>query len=160
MWPFTRKKTQPPPDRNRSLDCVPVPHPGCRQESTDEGLLLVCPVRDVFWLDRFLVRNSSSRERMILKKIQLDELGSAVWRLIDGRRSVRDISQLFRDRYQLTPREAEIAVATFIQRLGHKGVVALREPDRQPADGAGQAEGPARPGTSFPDWPGEKPDEN
>ena len=84
------------------------------------------PVRVRPLLGRFLSANRRSVER----HLQLDRLGSEVWNLIDGQKSVAAISEIFRERHLLTAREAEIAVSTFLQQLGRKGLVALRDPEQ------------------------------
>ena len=61
-----------------------------------------------------------------IKKTELDRLGSAVWRLVDGRRSVGRISRMFAKEHQLLEREAEVAVTQFIRQLGQRGVIGLK----------------------------------
>jgi hypothetical protein len=61
-----------------------------------------------------------------LKKIQLDALGSEVWRLIDNDRSVQDIVDHFAEAHRLSSREAEVAVTHFFRSLGRRGLIGLR----------------------------------
>lgn len=63
--------------------------------------------------------------RALRKTVELDEMGSAVWRLIDGRRSAGAIATALADRYNLDAREAELAVAEFLRQLGRRGAVAV-----------------------------------
>jgi hypothetical protein len=62
------------------------------------------------------------------KRIQLDRLGAHVWSLIDGARTVREITAAFAEAHGLDVREAEASVTQFLRSLGKKGLVGLREP--------------------------------
>ena len=63
--------------------------------------------------------------RVLRKTVELDAMGSLVWRLIDGRRSAGAIAAGLADRYQLDPREAELAVAQFLRLLGRRGAIGV-----------------------------------
>lgn len=63
---------------------------------------------------------------MVPKKLQLDALGTEVWDLIDGRRSVRKIIQRFAETHRLHPREAEVSVTRFLRELGKRGLIGLQ----------------------------------
>jgi len=60
------------------------------------------------------------------KKLQLDELGTAVWDLLDGQRSVGQIIEIFARTHRLDNREAEVSVTRFIRELGRRGLLGLR----------------------------------
>jgi len=59
------------------------------------------------------------------KKLQLDQMGSFVWRLIDGKKTVREIITVFAKEYKVTRQEAETAVTTFLKTLGQRGFIVL-----------------------------------
>ncbi len=61
-----------------------------------------------------------------IKKLQLDALGTSVWDLVDGSRSVRQIIQIFAETHRLENREAEVSVTRFIRELGQRGLLGLR----------------------------------
>ena len=61
-----------------------------------------------------------------MKKIELDELGTEVWDLLDGRRSVRHLIKSFAGTHQLEPREAEVSVTQFIRELGRRGLGSIQ----------------------------------
>ncbi len=63
--------------------------------------------------------------KALRKTVELDAMGSTVWRLIDGKRSVGAIAAALAGRYGLDPREAELAVAEFLRQLGRRGAVAV-----------------------------------
>ncbi len=74
-------------------------------------------------LARRLGRETS---RIQTRKLQLDTLGTAVWDLVDGRRSVHRIIQIFAEAHRLDTKEAEVSVTRFIRELGKRGLLGLR----------------------------------
>ena len=72
-------------------------------------------------------RLGKSQEDLVqIKKLQLDALGTSVWDLMDGKRSVRDVIQIFAETHRLDKREAEVSVTQFIRELGQRGLLGLR----------------------------------
>ena len=65
--------------------------------------------------------------RVMRRTVELDAMGSAVWRLIDGRRTAGEIAAALAEKYALDSREAELAVAEFLRLLGRRGAVAVAE---------------------------------
>ncbi|MGE4535974.1 MAG: PqqD family protein [Desulfovibrio sp.] len=63
--------------------------------------------------------------KVLRKTVELDAMGSAVWRLIDGKRSAGEIAADLARRYNLDAREAEMAVAEFLRLLGRRGAIAV-----------------------------------
>lgn len=126
---FRRFKKQDAPasiSRAEALRCRPVKHPRVSEETLAAGVVLVSyPLRTRPWIARIARRFDSGPEKPIIKKIQLDEMGSAAWRLIDGRRTVARIIREFSDAYRLHPREAEVSITLFIRELGKRGIIGL-----------------------------------
>ena len=120
-------RKQPVPTREEALGCRPVRDEAVREEQLDDGLFrLSYPVRMRPWMARLMQRFGGGIPEPVNKKIELDELGSAVWRLIDGRRSVRQIVGEFQVAYKLDRKEAEVSVTAFIRELGRRGIVGLK----------------------------------
>ena len=72
-------------------------------------------------------RLGKSPEDLIqIKKLQLDALGTSVWDLVDGKRSVRRVIQIFAETHRLDKKEAEVSVTQFIRELGRRGLLGLR----------------------------------
>ncbi len=72
-------------------------------------------------------RLGKSQEDLIqIKKLQLDILGTSVWDLVDGKRSVRRMIQIFAETHRLEKKEAEVSVTQFIRELGKRGLLGLR----------------------------------
>ena len=59
------------------------------------------------------------------KKLQLDAMGTFVWDLMDGQRSVRMIVQIFAESHRIGNKEAEVSVTSFIRQLGQRGLLGL-----------------------------------
>jgi hypothetical protein len=71
-------------------------------------------------------RLGKSRELVQKKKLQLDALGTSVWDLVDGKRSVGGMIKIFAETHRLENREAEVSVTQFIRELGKRGLLGLR----------------------------------
>jgi hypothetical protein len=71
-------------------------------------------------------RLGKSQEDLIqIKKLQLDVLGTSVWDLVDGKRSVRRMIQIFAETHRLEKKEAEVSVTQFIRELGKRALLGL-----------------------------------
>jgi hypothetical protein len=64
------------------------------------------------------------------KHISLDEVGSEVWRLCDGRASVDQIIRRIGRKYKLNQREAETSTTEFLRRLGKRRLVGFAVPEK------------------------------
>ncbi len=124
---FFRTRKEPALPRDRALACVPVRNPEAGENRTDEGILLSYPVEVKPWFQGIFRHVAGRESGIIVRKLQLDAMGSAVWEMIDNRRSVREIAELFAEEHGLGRREAEIPVSAFLRELGRRGLVALRE---------------------------------
>mgnify|MGYP002062711251 CR=1 FL=1 len=77
------------------------------------------------WIAAVARRLGGSQDRKQTKKLQLDAMGTSVWDLVDGKRSVRTIIQIFAKAHRLENREAEVSVTSFIRQLGQRGLLGL-----------------------------------
>ena len=78
------------------------------------------------WVSAILQRFGGRSEPVRTKKLQLDELGTAVWDMLDGERSVREIVAKFADTHLLEQKEAEVSVTHFLRMLGQRGLIGMR----------------------------------
>ncbi len=127
-----RKRRAPTITRGEALAARPVRNEAVDEEHrTDDAdapvLRLVYAVRYKPWFGRLASKLGRWDERPMTRRLELDEMGTLVWRLIDGDRDVNAIIREFAAAYRLQPREAEVAVTTFIKQLGQRGVIVLRE---------------------------------
>ena len=89
-------------------------------------VLLAYPIKVRPWASAVVRRLGMPSSHTREKKLQLDALGTGVWELIDGIRSVRQVIREFSERHQLHPREAEVAVTQFLRELGKRGLIGLK----------------------------------
>ena len=115
-------------DRQYALACIPVRNPECNGKMREDGILLNYPVQAKPWIRKIFTSTTGRKPEIMIRNLQLDILGSNVWQMIDGKTSVQQISRDFQRQHQLNAHEAEIAVSTFIQQLGRRGLIALKEP--------------------------------
>jgi len=112
---------KPRPDRRRSLAGVPVFNDNVEIDRSDPEkwvLTMVTRRRQGKFSARFLPATSSRR-------LELDELGSVVVRLIDGNRDVKQIISEFQQQYNLNRRESELSVVEFLKALVGRGIIAI-----------------------------------
>ena len=127
MRAFKRKNRDVHLTRAEALTCTPVKNTRVGEARLETGeVLLTYPVRIRPWIANLIRRFGWGIKRVQSKKLHLDELGTAAWDLMDGRRSVRQIIQRFAKRYQLHPKEAEVAVTRFLRELGKRGLIGLK----------------------------------
>ena len=122
----TSNKPQPL-SRKEALKCIPLQNPGAEEEENQEGLLLTYSVEVKPFFHTLIKRITGKETSNIRRKIQLDQMGSSVWQLIDGQRSVSDIAINFQRQHQLDNRESEISVTSFLKELGKRGLVAMKQ---------------------------------
>ena len=112
--------------RDDAFGCTPVKNRHVRESRLESGEVVVhYPVAQHPWmakLVRFLGKEAAAPRD---GKLQLDALGTAVWDMIDGERSLRRVVAAFAASHQLEVREAEIAVTQFVRELGRRGLVGL-----------------------------------
>ena len=124
---MTKKPAPSLPTRTEALACIPVKSRHVKEQRLESGEVLVFyPLTVQPWmakLSRWLGdRDSPPRTA----KLQLDQLGSTVWTMLDGRSCIRAIAATLAEEHRLEPREAEVAVTQFIRELGRRGLVGLR----------------------------------
>lgn len=116
---FGRQK-EAPIDRRRSLAGVPVQNGGVTVEEREPGrvsLVLKVSRRAGFW-GRF-------QPAVMERTVKLDEVGTFVFRQIDGRRDVLEIVNRFVAQYRANRREAELSVTTFMRQLAERHVISI-----------------------------------
>jgi hypothetical protein len=113
--------------RAEALKCTPMRNTEIKEERLETGeVLLTYPIRIRPWVADLVRRFGGEGNRVQSKKLHLDELGTTVWDLMDGRRSARQIISRFARKYQLHTREAEVGVTRFLRILGKRGLIGLK----------------------------------
>jgi len=111
--------------RTQAMAARPIRNPSLSWHKSDEGVVVVTlPRRDDLWgkILSWLFMVPESRP------VSLDQVGTAVWDMCDGEKSVHDIARALSERHQITMREAEVSLAEFLRMLGKRGMVALALP--------------------------------
>jgi len=120
-----------PLTREQSLTSVPLRNEAIEVERTNAGeVRLLIPRRQTWWV------KTLARVFYVPKKrrITLDEIGSYVWELCDGRTNVRQIIRALCKRYKLHRKEAEVSVVAYLRQLAKKrliGIAVLKKPQEQ-----------------------------
>ena len=112
--------------RTEALACVPKQNDSTSWQELENGdiqFTYAIPLSRMF--QAIHRRFSKNSVETATKKLQLDAMGSFVWRLIDGERSVGTIIKTFADEYKVSNQEAETAVTAFIKTLGQRGFIGL-----------------------------------
>jgi len=111
-----------PLSREQSLASVPVRNQAIETEETEDGeVRLIIPLRQTWWA-RVLARVFYVPKT---RRIALDEVGSFVWGLCDGKHNIRQIIQALCQRYRLHRKEAEVSVVAYLRQLARKGIIAI-----------------------------------
>ena len=120
-------KKKPLISRAEALKSKPIKNSDVQEVHLETGdVLLTYPIRVRPWATALIHRFGGSPNQVRKKKLQLDALGTAVWGLIDGERSVKQVIKRFSEQHQLHRREAEVAVTQFLRELGKRGLIGLK----------------------------------
>ena len=124
---FSKRPKGPTISRAEALDRIPVKNRQISENRLEsgEGVIHYPVIMRPFFAG--LAKRFGGQEAQIqIKKLQLDELGTSVWNLLDGERSVRQLVKMFAGTHQLEMREAEVSVTQFIRELGRRGLIGMR----------------------------------
>jgi hypothetical protein len=123
---FRSEKKNPPMDRTESLSCIPCHLPELSWKRLANGEVRIeYPLNiNPFFLQ---IARRFQKEKTVqpTKKLQLDELGSALWCMIDGKKSVKSLIVEFAKIKKFSIQEAEQSVTTFLRELGKRGIILL-----------------------------------
>jgi hypothetical protein len=113
-------KMAPPADRQKVFNYRPVRNDSIEWETSPTGeTLLKVP------------RREGRRSKLLalwfripeVRKVELDEVGSFVWTLCDGKNTVESIVKQTSQQYKLNRREVEISVTTYLQMLAERNFI-------------------------------------
>lgn len=139
-------RSRPPLDRRRTLALRPLRNPdvpwtpqegeGGADGENAAPVTLEIPLRrrpaprPLVWLaSRFAAR----RPPAAVRRVELDEVGSFVWRAADGSRTTREIIWKLAEVYKLNRRDAEAALFEFFRLLSSRNLLAFTAPEQRPA---------------------------
>ncbi|HEX8463062.1 MAG TPA: PqqD family protein [Abditibacterium sp.] len=111
------------PDRARArrefLALRPARNPIIGWDESEGRVLLVVP-RPNTWKIRLINRFF---EVPATRRVDLDALGSFVWKRCDGQTTIEKLSRELQREYKLGAREAELSLQHFFQTLGRRGYI-------------------------------------
>ena len=127
MKAFRKKIGANAMSRTQSLAFAPIKSLHITEVRLETGEVLIeYPLTVRPWIAAVAKRLGAPQDRPQTKKLQLDALGTSVWDLVDGNRSVRRIIKIFAETHRLENREAEVSATRFIRELGKRGLLGLQ----------------------------------
>ena len=127
MRVFKKKPKGPSISRAEALDRIPVKNRQISENRLETGEIVIgYPVTMRPFFAGLAKRFGGQEVQTQMNKLQLDELGTSVWNLMDGNRSVRQLVKMFAETHQLENREAEVSVTQFVRELGRRGLIGMR----------------------------------
>lgn len=127
MWPFKKKKRVI--SRDRFLQSVPIKNPGLSWEEENDGTITLKIPRSKKGLLRLL---SGPADLPDYRQVKLDEIGSKVWKKIDGKADMKDFMEWMNQEFKMNSREAELSLALFMEKLSDKTYIVLLVPPPKP----------------------------
>ncbi len=123
-------KKRPDVDRSKVLKAFPLRNQLITWELDDKGeASLVIPQKDKFW-----VRVTSKLFMLPDKRVVvLDSIGAYVWQMCDGKHTISQIIKALQKKHQLTRKEAETSLFTFVQQLGKRNFIQFAIPNEAEA---------------------------
>ncbi len=119
-------------DRADILTALPLRNQLIQWEVDDKNeVSLVIPQKQKLW-----VRIVSKVFMLPGKRVVvLDDVGSYVWQLCDGKNSISHIVKSLCERYRMTRKEAETSLFTFMRQLGKRGIIGFAVPQKKTKGG-------------------------
>lgn len=130
------RKRGPELTREQAMNALPLRNPNLKWRGNDRGDVVVTLTRrrDVRGrLVSFFFHVPKSRD------ITLDEVGSKVWTLSNGRRTVTELIDTLATEYKLNRREAEVSLTEYLRQLGQRGMVGLLVDKEEAEEAADEA---------------------
>jgi hypothetical protein len=124
---YKLKLKRPNPQLNRAdlLDVLPLRNKLIEWKVDDKGeVALVIPQKNTLWVKALSKLFMLPGKRVVV----LDDVGSFVWQLCDGYHSINQIVKQLSGKYQMTRKEAETSLITFMRQLGKRGMVGFAAP--------------------------------
>ena len=123
MFGFLKKKEEPVNTltREQSLKSIPIHNIGIR-EIEENGVFKIIYKRDAPLFANLVKRfNLTQPEKTII----MDEIGTYVRHQIDGKKTTEEIIELFRKKYPLARREAEVSIVAHLKNLMTRGAISI-----------------------------------
>lgn len=117
------KKT--PPSHRDVLNLRPLRNPSLEWSEQDGQVVIhVTHPRNSWKMKLLNVFIDTPRGRNIV----LDQVGTDIWKEIDGERTFAQLAQMLAKKHKITVREAEISLQQFFKELVRRGYIAFKKP--------------------------------
>jgi len=128
LYALRLRKRPPNIGRENVVQSIPLRNTAITWEMDDKNeVSLVIPQKEKLWV------KITSKIFMIPDKrvVVLDDVGSFVWTLCDGKNSIEHIMRRLCNKYNLTRKEAEVSLLTYMRQLGKRGFIGFAVPKEQ-----------------------------
>ncbi len=124
------KQTPSLEDRKRLMLLRPVHNSLITVEEKEDGeIILHIPMKEkVGFLTKLLAKCVQLPTE---KRVELDEVGSFVWKLCDGSNTLESVVQKVGREYKMNRREAEVSTTTFMEMLIQRNFIAFYKKTRK-----------------------------
>jgi len=122
---------------DQCLAALVVPNPDAKQRVLPSGRIEVSLPYLKPWLIRWLSRKD---KKTFLRRFELDDLGSELWRLCDGRHTVAELVDYVATSGGLPPDSARESLIAYLHMLMVRGLVGLVVPQQEPAQSSQPAD--------------------
>ena len=102
------------------LSSKPARNEALEWEKNDDGEVRITVTRQDTWKVRLISKVFYIPRK---RKITLDEVGSEVWQMCNGRTTVAQMIEGLSDKYQLNRKEAEVSLLAYLKTLAQKRFV-------------------------------------
>jgi len=106
--------------REAMLRSKPVRNDQVEWVQNDDGEIVVTLRRSDTWKIKILAKVFWVPEK---RTLVLDEIGSEVWGMCDGRTNVKAMIKRLGDAHQLNAKESEISLLAYLKQLGEKRIM-------------------------------------
>lgn len=113
-------RKQPKIGREAMFKSKPVRNDRLEWEKNQDEEIVVTLKRDDSWKVRILSKLFWIPDQ---KTLMLDQLGTQVWEMCDGRTTVEAMIRNLSETHKLNLKEAEISLLAYLKKLGQKGLV-------------------------------------
>jgi len=104
------------------LDAVPVANTSVRSVDHGDRVTLYVPLRSSWWNSGLMAWVLPMRKE---RGVELDKIGTAVWRQCDGTATLEQIIDRFAQEHRLRFNEARLAVTQFVRSMTQRNLVAM-----------------------------------
>jgi coenzyme PQQ synthesis protein D (PqqD) len=118
-------------NRDAMLSSRPARNEAVDWETNDRGEVRITVTRQESWKIRLLSKLFYIPKK---RRITLDEVGTEIWQMCNGRTSVGQMIESLSEKYQLNRKEAEVSLLDYLKTLAQKRFVGFMVQGERPSD--------------------------